>query len=121
MIPIQLQRNAVRGAILRRGPSVLICRPSEAPGWLAAGAWAQAPLLLASCTEGNSCDKPPVGIGAVVTDVQAAADPCAGQPPLHVVAWYMQGGTRSPLRCGKTGRGGYGYLHTRYDGGHGDP
>jgi Berberine and berberine like len=93
------------------------------PGWLAAAvAWALAPLLIASCGTENPCDDPPAEIGAVVADAQAAGDPCAGQPPLHVVAWYAQGGARYPLRCGKRDPKGYGYLHIRYDdAGHGDP
>lgn len=50
-------------------------------GWVAAVACALASLLLASCaTGGNACDHPPVGVGAVVTGVQAAGDPCAGRP-----------------------------------------
>ncbi|HSR25186.1 MAG TPA: hypothetical protein VLW53_16645, partial [Candidatus Eisenbacteria bacterium] len=84
-------------------------------------------LLAATCSDQNACDHPPPGVGAVVTDVQASSDPCVGQPPLHVVAWHVQGGVRYPLRCGKTGRGGYGYLHITQDPtddggvGHGDP
>jgi hypothetical protein len=51
-----------------------------------------APVLIAdTCGEQNACDHPPAGIGAVVTEVQAAGDPCAGQPEKHIVAWYAQG------------------------------
>lgn len=79
-------------------------------------------LLAAACGDQNVCDHPPPEIGAVVVDAQASSDPCAGQPPLHVVAWYVQGGTRYPLRCGRRDPKGYGYLHIRDDGaGHGDP
>ena len=84
-------------------------------------------LLAATCGDQNACDHPPAGIGAVVTDVQASIDPCAGKPEQFIVAWYAQGGVKYPLRCGKTGRGGYGYLHITRDPaddggiGHGDP
>jgi hypothetical protein len=81
-------------------------------------------LVLAAdpCSDQNACNNPPPGVGGVVTQAQAAADPCAGQPPLHVVAWYVQKGVRYPLRCGRRDPKGYGYLHIRYDeDGHGDP
>ena len=39
------------------------------PGWLVA-ACALAPLLIAGCGDMNACDHPPVGVGAVVTDVE---------------------------------------------------
>jgi len=92
------------------------------PGWLVA-AVALAPLLLASCTDGgNACDKAPVGVGAVATDVQAAGDPCAGKPVDRIVAWFTRQGVRYPLRCGRRDPRGFGYVHIRYDeGGHGDP
>ena len=62
---------------------------------------AMTPILLAdTCGDRNACDHPPPGVGAVVTDVQAVADPCAGQPPLHVLAWFTRQGVRYPLRCG---------------------
>lgn len=61
---------------------------------------------------------------------QAADDPCAGQSKDRIVAWFNQGGVRYPMRCGvrddPRGRGGYGYVHIRYDStpqdttGHGD-
>ena len=61
----------------------------------------------------------------------AADDPCTGQSKDHIVAWFNQGGVRYPMRCGvrddPRGRGGYGYVHIRYDStpqdttGHGDP
>jgi hypothetical protein len=97
------------------------------PGWLAAIAWALAPLLLASCGTENPCDRPPTEIGGIVTDVQAAGDPCAGKPEKYTVAWFTQAGVKYPLRCGKTGRSGYGYFHITKDPtddggvGHGDP
>jgi hypothetical protein len=83
---------------------------------------ALAPLLLARCGDQNACDYPPVEVGAGVTDVQAAADPCAGQSVNHIVAWFTRQGTRYPLRCGRRDPRGFGCLHIRYDeGGHGDP
>jgi len=79
-------------------------------------------LLADTCGDQNACNQPPPGVGAIVTDVQAAADPCAGQPVEHVVAWFTRQGTQYPLRCGRRDPRGYGYLHIRYDeGGHGDP
>jgi hypothetical protein len=83
---------------------------------------ALAPILMAeTCGDQNACNQPPPGVGAV-TEAQAATDPCVGQPPLYVVAWYFQGGARYPLRCGRRDPRGFGYLHIRYDqGGHGDP
>lgn len=58
---------------------------------------------VASCADGgNACEHPPVGVGAVVTEVQAAGDPCAGQPPLRVVGWYAQGGARYPLPASRS-------------------
>ncbi len=95
------------------------------PGWLAA-AFALAPLLLASCTDGPDCSKP-VEVLSVGTTALAANTPCAGKSERQIVAWYTQGGVRYPLRCGRTGRGGYGYLHITQDPaddgavGHGDP
>lgn len=84
---------------------------------------AMTPILLAdTCGHQNACDHPPPGVGAVMTDVQASTDPCAGQPERQIIAWYTQGGARYPLRCGRRDPKGYGYLHIRYDeGGHGDP
>jgi hypothetical protein len=84
---------------------------------------ALAPILMAdTCGDQNACNQVPPGIGGTVVTAQAATDPCAGQPPLHVVAWYAQGGVRYPLRCGRRDPRGYGYLHIRYDErGHGDP
>jgi hypothetical protein len=71
---------------------------------------------------GYDCTKPPVEVGGLVTAAQAAADPCAGKPVEHILAWYTQGGVRYPLRCGRHNPRGYGYLHIRDDGdgGHGD-
>jgi hypothetical protein len=81
------------------------------------------PILMAdTCGDQNACNQPPPGVGGTVVTAQAATDPCAGQPPLHVVVWYAQGGVRYPLRCGRRDPKGYGYLHIRYDErGHGDP
>jgi hypothetical protein len=107
-------------------PTRLRARRALPPGWLVA-AVALAPLLLASCGTENASDHPPVGVGAAVTEAQAAGDPCAGKPEKYIVAWFTQGGVKYPLRCGKTGRGGYGYLHITRDPaddgtiGHGDP
>jgi hypothetical protein len=81
------------------------------------------PVLLAdTCSDQNACNHPPPEVGVLVVEAQASTDPCAGQPPLHVVAWYVQGSARYPLRCGRRDPKGYSYLHIRYDGaGHGDP
>ena len=102
------------------------------------------PLLMADTCSGddNPCIKPFPEVGAVVTAAEAAGDPCAGQPDVHILAWFTQGGVKYPLRCGQrdfpktskqgtrkivTYSGGYGYLHIRDDAaadgtiGHGDP
>lgn len=39
-------------------------------------------LLAAACGDRNACNQPPPGVGAVVTDTQAASDP--GQSENHV-------------------------------------
>ena len=81
-------------------------------------------LMLAAdpCSDQNACNNPPPGVGGVVTQAQAAADPCVGRPVEHIVAWFTRQGTSYPLRCGKRDPRGYGYVHIRYDeGGHGDP
>ena len=79
-------------------------------------------LLADTCGDQNVCNHPPPEIGALVTDAQASVDPCAGQPPLHVLAWFTRQGVRYPLRCGRRDPRGFGYLHIQYDeGGHGDP
>jgi hypothetical protein len=107
------------------------------------------PLLMADTCSGddNPCTKPFPEVGAVVTTVEAAGDPCAGQQDDHILMWFTQGDGRYPLRCGlrdfpKTAKkrgadgrvqtvttysGGWGYLHIRGDAaadgtvGHGDP
>jgi hypothetical protein len=86
------------------------------------------PIVLAdTCGDQNACNQPPPGIGGIAVTAQAATDPCAGQPPLHVVGWYVQGGMRYPLRCGHHDPAGWGYLHIRDDqpspgaAAHGDP
>jgi len=48
------------------------------PGWLAAAAWALAPLLLASCTEGVAANCPPLSHSPILT-VARANKPCAAQ------------------------------------------
>ncbi len=54
-------------------------------------------------------------------------NPCSGKSERRILAWYVQGGVKYPLRCGRTGRSGYGYLHITQDPaddgaiGHGDP
>jgi hypothetical protein len=72
-------------------------------------------LVLAAdpCTgDRNACDSLPAGgLGEVVTQVQAAADPCVGRPVEHIVAWFTRQGTPYPLRCGRRDPRGYGYLH----------
>src|SRR5262245_44750087 len=81
-------------------------------------------LVLAAdlCSDENACNHLPTEVGGVVTQVQASTDPCVGQPPLHVVAWFAQRSIRYPSRCGKRAPKRTGYLHIRYDeGGHGDP
>jgi hypothetical protein len=89
---------------------------------------ALAPILMAeTCGEQNACNQVPPGVGAIVNEAEAATDPCAGQNENHVLAWYMQGGIRYPLRCGRHDPSGWGYLHIRDDSpsegasGHGDP
>jgi len=47
-------------------------------GWLAAPAWALAPLLLASCTDSVTANCPPLGHPPILT-VAAAGNPCAAK------------------------------------------
>ena len=85
------------------------------------------PVLLADTCGNPDCTKPPVEILSIGTTARAATDPCAGTLEHLILAWYVQGGVKYPLRCGRTGRGGYGYLHITQDPaadgtiGHGDP
>lgn len=84
---------------------------------LVALALASAALLTATaCATGSTCSHAPVlGGRAAVATAEAAADPCTGQLETHVLAWYQQGGTNYPLRCGHRDPAGYGYLHIRDD------
>jgi hypothetical protein len=51
---------------------------------------------------------------AVEKDISGPpADPCGGQAETHIVAWYVQGGVRYPLRCGCGRRRGGLYIHVR--------
>jgi len=95
-------------------------RTRALPRWSLA-AFVLAALLLAACADSPDCNKPRYEFLSIGTTALAAADPCAGQPENHVVAWYTRGGVRYPLRCGKTNPAGYGYRHVLHDeGGHGD-
>src|SRR5215471_9251861 len=104
-------------------PTCPRARRAVPPGWLAAAAWALAPLLLASCTDSLT--------------VAAASNPCAAKAgesaellALRVVKTYQRTEppgaglpTKYPLRCGNT-KSGYLHLldelaHGNYD--HGDP
>src|SRR5215467_2398319 len=51
------------------------------PGWLASGAWALAPLLLASCTDNLTANCPPLAHPPILTVAAAAAasNPCAAK------------------------------------------
>jgi hypothetical protein len=90
--------------------------------------FALAPILMAdTCGDQSACNQVPSGVGGPVVTAQAATDPCIGQHQDHVIAWYVQGGVRYPLRCGHHDPAGWGYLHIRDDqpspdaAGHGDP
>ncbi len=84
------------------------------------------PLLVADTCSGPDCSKP-VEVLSVGTTAFAANAPCAGKSERQIIAWYTQGDVKYPLRCGRTGPGGYGYLHISQDPadvgavGHGDP
>lgn len=80
------------------------------------GMAAAALLVAGACAGGNPCSRAPMlGRGDAMTTAEAATDPCAGQPVTHVVAWFQQGGSRYPLRCGHRDPAGYGYLHISAD------
>jgi hypothetical protein len=83
------------------------------------------PLLVADTCGGPDCST--VEVLSIGTFAFARNAPCAGKSEHQIIAWYTQGGVKYPLRCGRTGRGGYGYLHIIQDPadagsvGHGDP
>jgi hypothetical protein len=88
---------------------------------------ALAVLLTAQTCGTTGCTKPPVEILSIGTTALAADNPCAGKSERQILAWYVRSGVKYPLRCGRIGRGGYGYLHISQDPaddgtiGHGDP
>jgi hypothetical protein len=79
-------------------------------------------VIVAACgTPANNCDHPPPGIGGIVKGAEAAASPCQGRDVTFVLKSYTQAGHPYPLRCGRAGARGYGYLHIFDEPLHGDP